>query len=184
MKKAALVLTLMATFLFTMVSGAKAVQFDYEQFEGLPYDHPIVTILAPSSNATYSVSDVPLNVTVQIFGFIYHNWERIKWLNYSLDGQPAIPITFIVPSDLYPGYHVYGNDVLTGLSDGTHNLTIYGETAVGGLTGNFNATVFFRVDTSTTPNTEPFLTTLGIGAVVATVIIVTGLFVYFKKCKY
>jgi len=128
--------------------------------------------------------DVPLNVTVQIRGFIYHNIETIRWLNYSLDGQTAIPMELIVPSDLSPGYYVYGNDVLTGLSDGTHNLTIYGETAVSGLTGNFNATVSFTVDTSATP-TEPFptlLVTTASGVLVA--VIGVFLLIYFKKRRH
>ena len=46
--------------------------------------------------------------------------------------------------------------MLTGLSDGTHYLTIYGETAISGLTGNFNATVTFEVDTLTPPTSDSF----------------------------
>jgi hypothetical protein len=116
-----------------MLAGVKAVQYDYGQFEGLPYDPPLVTIKSPSSNGIYHVSDVPLNVTVQIRGFIYHNLETLRWLNYSLDGQTAIPVALTEPSEIsHLPYPVYGNAMLTNLSDGNHTLTIYGETAVGG----------------------------------------------------
>jgi hypothetical protein len=173
-----------ALLLVLVFLGASGIQASYAQFDGLPYEPPIVTVLASSPNGTVNMPDVPLNVTVQIRGFIYHNIETIRWLNYSLDGQTAIPMELIVPSDLSPGYYVYGNDVLTGLSDGTHNLTIYGETAVSGLTGNFNATVSFTVDTSATP-TEPFptlLVTTASGVLVA--VIGVFLLIYFKKRRH
>ena len=183
MKKTALTLTL--TLLFSMVSVASSMEIVSAQFEGLPYDPPIITVLSPFPNGTYGQPDVPLNVTVQIRGFIYHNTETIKWLNYSLDGHTAIPMTLIVPSDLTPPYYVRGNCVLTGLADGTHNITIYGKTAISGLTGNFNATVSFKVDTSNTPIVEPFPTTVvAIASIAAVVATVAGLLVYFKKCKH
>lgn len=182
MKAKTLAITLVMALMLT-VSGTKLTQVAYAQFEGLPYEPPVVTVLSPSPNGTYNKPDVPLNVTVQIFGFIYHNMETIKWLNYSLDGQTAIPMTLIVPLDLYPGYYVYGNDILTGLSDGTHSLTIHGETAISGLRGNFNTTVSFTVDTSTTPITEPFPTTLIIASIVTVAVVGVCLLVYFKKRK-
>jgi hypothetical protein len=180
-KKTALALVLVFALLFLVMSETRLAQAGYEEFEGLPYDPPIVTIDSPSMNGIYSEPDVPLNVTVQIRGFIYHNVETIRWLNYSLDGQTAIPMTLIVPSELTPPYYVHGNDVLTGLSDGTHNLTIYGETAVSGLTGDFNATVSFTVDTSTTPITEPFPTTLVAAALAVVAVVGIGLIIHFKK---
>ena len=182
MKKIALALTLILALLFSMVSVARSVQVACAQFEGLPYDPPIVAVLSPSSNGTYSEQNIPLNVTVQIRGFIYHNTEIIRWLNYSLDGQAPIPMTLIVPSDLAPPYYVHGNDVLHDLFDGTHNLTIYVETAISGLTGNFNATISFEVDTSNTI-VEPFLTTLVIASVITVAVVSIGLIVYFKKRK-
>jgi hypothetical protein len=157
------------------------VQVGYGQFDGLPYEPPIVTVLSPSPNGTYNMPDVPLNVTVQINGFVYHNIETIKWLNYSLDGQTATPMTLIVPSDLYQGYKVYGNGLLTGLSDGNHNITINGETAIGGLSGNFNATVSFTVDASTiepSPSVPEFpsfmVFSLLMGTIILTAILYKG----------
>ena len=148
----------------------------------MPYDPPIVTVLSPSQNVTYSTTNVALNVTVQINGFIYHNVETIKWLNYSLDGHTAIPMALIVPSNLTPGYSVNGNDMLTGLSEGTHNLTIYGETAISGLTGNFNATESFEVNTLTSTTSDSFPTTIAVAVTLIVVLaMIAGLLVYFKK---
>ena len=183
MKKTALTLTLILPLLFSMVSVVRSMQVDYTQFEGLPYDPPIVTLTSPFQNATYSVPDVPLNVTIQIRGFIYHNIERIRWLNYSLDGQAPVPMTLTVPSHLTPPYYVHGNEVLACLSDGSHNLTIFGETFVSGLNGYFNETVSFTVDTSNTPTAVPFPASLLFVASVGIAIAATGLFVYFKKRK-
>jgi hypothetical protein len=184
MKRTSLALTFIFALTFSLFSGANAVQFDYGQFEGLPYTLPIVTLSSPSSNGLYSVPDVPLNVTVQIRSIIYPgNIERIRWLNYSLDGQVPVPMTLIVPSDLTPPYYVHGNEVLACLSDGSHNLTIFGETFVSGLNGYFNETVSFTVDTSDTPTTAPFPASLLFVASVGIAIAAIGLFVYFKKRK-
>ena len=186
MKKKAMALILFFALVFLLLSGAKAVQFDYGEFEGLPYTPPIVTLLSPSSNESYTVSDVPLNVTVQIRSNILHNMERVRWLNYSLDGALAIPLTLIEPS-MYDisqlPYPVYGNDMLTGLSDGSHSLTIFGETFVSGLNGYFNEIVLFTVDTSNTTEQESFPTTLAITSVVIIAVFAVFL-VYLRKRKH
>jgi len=184
MKKTALAVVF--AFTLTLVSGAKAAQYDYRDFEGLPYDPPIFTLVSPSPNATINAPDVPVNVTVQIRGWIYCNIERIRCLNYSLDGQTRLPMALIVPSDLASPYSVYGNVVLAGVSDGTHDLTIWGETFIGGMTCYFNETVSFRVNTSKTPQpeTEPFPTTLIIGSAIAVAAVAgLGLLIYLKKRK-
>jgi hypothetical protein len=184
LKKRALTLILILPLLFSLVSVVGSMQVDYTQFEGLPYDPPIVTLASPFQNATYSVPDVPLNVTVQIRSIIYAgNIERLRWLNYSLDGHAPVPMTLMVPSDLTPPYYVHGNEVLASLYNGSHNLTIFGETFVGGLNGYFNETVSFTVDTSNTPTATPFPASLLFVASVGIAIAATGLFVYFKKRK-
>jgi len=181
MKKTALMRILILSLLFSTVSVPKLAQVACAQFEGLPYDPPIISVLSPSPNKTYNQQSVPLNVRVEIRGNIYHNTETISGLNYSLDGQTPISMAYSVPSDLTPPYYVDANDVLHDLSDGTHNLTIYVETAIGGLTGNFNTTISFKVDASNAI-IEPFPTTLVATAVGASATIV-GLivFLYFKK---
>jgi len=184
MKKPVLALTFIFAVVFSLFSGANAVQFDYSQFEGEPYTLPIVIVSSPSPSVVYNVPDVPLNVTVQIRSVLYPgNNERLRWLNYSLDGQVPIPMTLVGPSDLTPPYYYHGNGVLTSLSDGNHTLTVFGETFVGGLNGYFNETVSFIVDKSIIPETNSLPTSIAIASVVTAAVVGIGLLVYFKKRK-
>jgi hypothetical protein len=184
MKRVSLALTFIFALTFSLFSGVNAAKFDYEQFEGLPYTLPIVIVSSPSPNMLYNVPDVCLNVTVQIRSIIYPgNIERIRWLNYSFNGQVAVPMTLIVPSELTPPYYVHGNDFLTGLSDGNHNLTFFGETFIGDLNGYFNETVSFSVDTSNMQEPGPFLTVLVVASVITVVVAGIGVLLYFKKRK-
>ena len=184
MKATALALTLIVALLFTILSGAKLLQVAYAPSNPLPYKPPQITVLSPSPEGTYHTPSVSLNVTVQIFGYTFQSIEWLNSLNYSLDGQAYIPITLAYPSDYGPGYYVNGSAILSSLPDGSHNLTIHGETTIGAINENFNTTISFTVDTSTTPITEPFPTTLFITASGASAAIIgIGLLVYFKKRK-
>jgi hypothetical protein len=186
MKKAFAMLLIFA-LMFSLFTGAKAVEFDCGEFEDLPYTQPVVTLLSPSSNESYSVSDIPLNVTVEVRTIILHNLERVRWLNYSLDGQTAISLNLIEPSlseiSQLP-YFVYGNTMLTGLSNGSHSLTIFGKTSVSGLNGYFNETVIFVVDESGTPEPEPFPTLIVATASIIIVVVVFAVFLLVRKHKH
>ena len=182
MKRIAFALTII--FALGLISVAKGVQFDYSEFEGLSYKPPVVSVVSPFQNATYSVQEVPLNVTVQIRNVWFPGvMERMRWLNYSLDAQTAIPLTLIVPSMSQFPYPVYGNIMLTGLSNGSHNLTIFGETS--GYVGScyFNETIFFFVDTSYAPTVAPIPFSLLFVASVGIDIAAIGLLFYFNKRK-
>jgi hypothetical protein len=196
--KRVLALLFILALVFLLLTGVNAVQYDLEEFEGLPYTPPLVALLSPTSNVSYNLSDVPLNVTVEVRTIILHNLERVRWLNYSLDGQTAISLNLIEPSlseiSQLP-YYVYGNTILTGLSDGSHNLTIFGKTSVSGLNGYFNETVYFNVNTdkstsessptmSSLPEPASFATILVIASVVAVAVVGVGLLIYFQKCKH
>ena len=183
MKRTTFALALFMTLLFTVMSGTKLAQVAYAPSDGLPYKPPVVTVLSPSPNGTYNVPDVPLNVTIQIFGQTPQSLERLNSVNYSLDGQPDVPISFAYPSSYGPGYYLDGNGTLSGLSDGIHNVTVRGETTIGAENKDFNATVSFTVDTSTTTITEPFPTTLVVATIASVAVIGIGLLVYFKKFK-
>lgn len=183
MKKTTFTQILILELLFSLVTVHRSVQVACAQFEGLPYDPPIISVLSPSSNKMYRQQSVPLNVRVEIRGNIYHNAETIRWLNYSLDVNTSISMDYSVPSDLTPPYYVTANDVLHDLSDGTHNLTIYVETDIGGLVGKFNETISFEVDTSTAI-VEPFPTTLVIASAITVAFVAIALLVYFKKRKH
>ncbi len=119
-----------------------------------PYTSPSLTVLSPSPNKTYTSSDIPLNVTVQLFGWYLGadlNKEELNWLNYSLDGHAGseIPVTS-VPGNYFPNpvFNGTGNVMLSGLSEGRHWIEVYGATS-------FNTTfstglIFFTV------NAQPF----------------------------
>jgi hypothetical protein len=113
---------------------------------------PRVSILS-SQNKTYSTNGVPLNVTVN---------EPSSKLAYSLDGQDNVTIA--------------GNQTLTGLSSGKHNLTVYAQDNAGNV--GASETVSFSI--------EPFPTTLAIIAAsgAALAVVAVGLLVYFKKRKH
>ncbi len=140
---------------------------------------PFLTVLSPSQYGIYNTSDVPLNVTVQISS---HGVEPQIWLNYSLDGQNAVPMSLILPSESYPTYYVRGNGILAGLSNGKHNLTIYGETITNGLTQNFNRTVRFSVNAPKESTADAFPTSIvAVASGSTTAVVGIGLLVYFKK---
>lgn len=166
-----------AILMFASLLSASFLEGANAQFDGLPYEPPVVTVLSPAANETVIASDVPLNVTVQLFGFIYHNIEHINSLNYSFNGDPAVAMDLVVPSDLQPGYTVRGNSVLTDLPDGNHTLTIYGEPAIGELSGCFNYTIMFSVESSAAA-LEPF-TFLPIVGLVAVAVVGTVVWAVF-----
>ncbi len=151
--------------------------------DGSPYKPPIVTVLSPAPNGIISTSDVPLNVTAQIFGFVYHIVETMKCLNYSLDGLPAVQMNLNMPHQYAPGYYVYANDMLKGLSEGTHNLTIYGETSLAWLE-RFNTTLSFNVDPSTKSiagSFPPLFTIVAVSVIATAIGVSTVLLTYHRK---
>ena len=78
---------------------------------------PVVSVSSPE-NTTYTVTEVPLNFTVN---------EQVSWMGYSLDGQDNMTVT--------------GNTTLTDLPEGTHSLVVYADDMVGDV-GASEAIVF------------------------------------------
>ena len=116
---------------------------------------PNVSILQ-MENATYTEPVVPLNFTVN---------EAVSKIAYTLNGYENVTVT--------------GNTSLTGLSYGTHNLTVYA-VDVAGNTGT-SKTVYFTIsEPEQTP--EPFPVVLVATASGASAAIIgLGLLVYFKR---
>ena len=81
---------------------------------------PVIVIM-PVANKTYSVTDIPLNFTLN---------EPASQITYSLDGQANVTIT--------------GNATLTDLSGGGHNVTLYATDVVGNI--GVSETVYFSVE--------------------------------------
>ena len=119
----------------------------------IPYDivPPRISVVSPV-HRVYNESDVPLTFVI---------YEASSLMSYSLDGQDNVTVA--------------GNATLSGLPNGSHNLTLY----VTDKSGNIGASdiIYFRVEVP-----EPFPTTLVI-AVVITMVVGVGLLFYFKKRK-
>jgi len=115
---------------------------------------PFTDIFSPENFTTYKAVSVPLN-------FRLADW--ILGLQYSLDGNYNVTLK--------------GNTTLSGLTNGYHTLTLFGEDSFGNI---FNlAMVHFTVEVS-----EPFPALLvasvfGVSVAIGGV----GLLVYFKKRK-
>ena len=127
---------------------------------------PTTTFSLPEDNKYYS-STINLNYTIS---------EKVSQLKYSLDGQDQVNSLFsenLEGNNGTTGFDVIGTLVLSNLTDGKHNVTIYA-TDLAGHTG-VSETIYFTI--------EPFPTTLVIGAVVVAVIVVLGIFSYRIKTK-
>jgi len=121
----------------------------YPLFESLTFKPPEIAVLSPIAQ-TYNETSVPLVFTVS---------KLTNWTGYSLDGREPITIT--------------DNMILTGLSNGSHNVTVYAKDL--GDTEN-SETVWFDV-------AAPFPVVPVAGVIVA-VAVVAGLLLYLKKRKH
>jgi hypothetical protein len=125
---------------------------------------PIVGVLSPE-NAAYNVTSLPLNFTVD---------EPVSWIAYSLDNQANTTIA--------------GNITFSGLTEGTHSITIFANDTFGNV--GTSETVNFTVMPSLTPTPEPeqqapFPTILAMTASGVFIAIVgLGSLLYFKKRKH
>jgi hypothetical protein len=115
---------------------------------------PSISFLSPP-NGTYVTSDVELSFTVS---------EAASEVLFCLDGKANQTVT--------------GSLALAGLENGVHNVTLY----AADLAGNAAEpkTLFFSVDL---PETFPVASVATSSAIIAIVLVVAGLLVYFKKRK-
>jgi len=86
---------------------------------------PVVDIISPM-NTTYTTTSIPLNYEVEE--------EYPDWVGYSLDGAANETLT--------------GNTILSGLSLGSHTLTVYANDTSGNIG---HSTVHFTVADETSP---------------------------------
>ena len=123
------------------------------------YKYPEIVLLSPQ-NTTYASAEVPLTYTC----------DRQIWsADYILEGE---------------GGHMAlsGNTTLTGLSNGTHTITVYVFTTEREQANS--QTVHFTVSPEKQLQPEPFPPILVVASIVSVAVIVaTGLLVYFKKRK-
>ncbi len=113
---------------------------------------PTISIISPQ-NKTYTVNNVSLTFTVS---------ESTPWIGYSLDRQTNVTIT--------------KNETLTGISEGSHSLTIYAEDEAGNT--GVSETIYFTI----AKNEElPIMWVMV--AITITAIGAVALIVYFRKIK-
>ena len=110
-------------------------------------------IIISPQNAIYNESTVPLQ---------FNLGSSNSWIGYSLDGKANVTVT--------------GNTTLTELSSGMHKITVYTNDTYGNMRAS--ESVFFTI-------TQPFptVTVVAVLISVVTVVVVSGLLVYFKKHK-
>jgi len=122
----------------------------------LSYDGtaPIIGLVSPE-NKTYYESKLPLNFTVD---------NPDCWLSYELDGGAPVDVS--------------GNTTLSGLSFGSHNLTLY---AIDGVGNTANQSTIFTLAEPETPS-EPF-PVVPVAVIVVIVVAVggAGLLLYYRR---
>ncbi len=160
-----------------------------------PYPSPEITIISPITNITYNETTVSLNIKVEMArydGTLV--FEKLAWLNYSLDKQPDVVTT--ISNELHD-YHIYRgivNCTLSNLTIGKHNLFIHGETTFTKYSvfpdTKFNRTINFIVfivlgDNSTDSElkVESFPTLSIVVSIIIIAIVTVSLLIYFKKHK-
>jgi hypothetical protein len=114
---------------------------------------PEIAVLSPE-NITYYATDIPLIFTVN---------EQVSWMRYNLDDKTV--------------GEIQGNSTLSGLSLGSHNVTVYA-TDVASNTG-VSETIIFSVG----KEPETFPTTWIVASVATVAVVGVGLLVYFVKVK-
>ena len=107
----------------------------------------------PLNSTTYYSSKLPLNVTLSAFETDNSiNVDRKAW--YSLDGQERLPLPLVnkgITSKIgnaLPHSIVLGVTVLPPLSDGIHNVTVYGEFDFPTKTIQNSYTITFFINTT------------------------------------
>ncbi|MCJ7632509.1 hypothetical protein MUP77_08985 [Candidatus Bathyarchaeota archaeon] len=119
---------------------------------------PSISILS-IENKTYFTAEVPLNFAVS---------EPTSGITYCLDNMSNVTIA--------------GNSTLTGLSNGSHDLTAYAWDTAGNI--GASGTIKFTIAQETEfQSPKPFPTTLVIASIASVAAIGLGLLVYFKKRK-
>jgi hypothetical protein len=112
-----------------------------------PYPPPLPVLSVVSPNSTINVHDVVLTVEVRVFaiptivinGSFYT--QDVDWLNFSIDNQPNTAIVLQNKGTITPKvndtqnpfngdpYVLWvGENSLSGLPDGTHTISIQGQT--------------------------------------------------------
>ena len=110
------------------------------------FDQPLsfFTITCPA-NTTYSSNTLTLNITGQVIRA--SNIEL--FMNYSIDGQETVPFPVIEQArslnDQYVGV-LTGTITLPNMSNGIHNVTVFGDLRANDLDHLAQAKVYFTIE--------------------------------------
>ncbi len=115
--------------------------------------HPPEVTIISIKNEQHYIATVPVSFVVN---------ESVLWISYSLDGQTNVTLT--------------ANITLSGLSVGSHNLTMYAQDEAGNI--GCSQTSTFTVDKPESFPTVPITASIGIITIVS-----VSLLIYFKKHK-
>jgi hypothetical protein len=124
-KRKALALILILAFLVSAVAGTQFVKRG--KADPIPALYTELTIENPQ-NTTYNVNTITLNFSVESLSFF--QWRHFS---YSLDGKELTRIANVTVASeegipISPGIYrenLTGNCVLSNLSEGLHNVTVY-----------------------------------------------------------
>ncbi len=107
----------------------------------------VMQLVSPANYTTYNQTSILLNVTVLLRQYWPTNssfeFEDMRWLNYSLDDQPAAALTLTREYNKNgPGYNEFGLVTLANLPEGLHHIQVYGETTAN---ATLHATNYFTI---------------------------------------
>jgi hypothetical protein len=196
----AIAMTAVLMIVFLMGSTAQFVKVAEANFTYLKPTYVRISIQSPQ-NTTYNTEPIFLNFTVETNERDFDAHPYFYLLDGE-DGQSGVKIEEIqvigqreVSHELsyyagfywdpYIEYTLHGHAVLSNLSDGEHNVTVFAD-FVGNQTiemGFFASVPFTTHNTPQSEPQEPFPITLVVGSITSIIIAVVGigLFVYFKK---
>ena len=183
MRRKSLALALPLVIFVSLVVGMHAVELVEANFVPSP---PLFIFDSPLENGTYATSFVWLNITLKTW-FDPGNASRI--VECSLDGKENITIPLV--SEVYEDTFstVFGSLLLSGLSEGSHSITVYATNnflALGDYSTSDSKTINFVIELpepSPSPESqiEPLPSSLVFAASVGTALAAIGLFACFKK---
>jgi hypothetical protein len=120
---------------------------------------PTIHVVSPE-NKTYTSSNISLAFTVN---------KPALWMGYSLDGQDNVTIT--------------GNTTLSGLANGSHNITVYAKDEFENTGASETVTFTIAKETEAFPIRLAVVTAIVVAAVVLLAAVGVGLSAYLKKRK-
>jgi hypothetical protein len=185
--------TFLTAFTLTVLVSAVGTQFvKLARADPIPNLYSIITIENPQ-NTTYNGNTITVNFSVDFLEFL----NKFNY-SYSLDGkEPKSIENMTTVSEAYvpinPGIYdvtLKGSFVLSNLSEGWHNVTIYQTWySTENLEPFINsASLKFMIIQEPTPSPEPypeepFPTTWIVTAAVSVAVVGIGSLVYLKKVK-